>query len=582
MAQNNFGLNNNPKSFRVLRTEESSTSVPTPQDAKLAALAQDLKLAGTLTPTTPPSLQKPGSASDLITPTTVGVNRLLSKAQSLSSEIRQPLNDLSNASRQAGRAVRDIQGIVQQGALIRQDFNNAIGEAKKLGQLLGLFQPEQQKASTSIAEQINKLIGVSQSSSKADNLSPESSQVFDRVRIAWTLTTQAQLLGKDSEGRNKEPVKFFVNPSKVAFNSGYVESLEFVQKGNFYSRWKSQKDNRAFPNLGLQFTFQSSNILPETYSSSSVTVDEGPIEYSGSLYKGLDRDYTASTAFRTPPGIKNFFDILEILNAPTIIDASQIEGLSDEEKREWDGQPNFVILRLSTRTFPLMTAQGFFQQGWSLEEDAENPLSFTIPLQMVVFKSDPPWWDRSQIIDRYNNFYQKWIEAENQDAALAGSILGSLEAQSALSGVKRSSDIDQETLEAQSGITGDDSPTSDAEDPGNKFENFSDGSDFGDDTQYEIALGVSHLGEFGNPKSPLYDSKSTSLTSRVGDGVQTTVQLSNGQSYVQFQGDGVITTTWRSGQNTWTCNASKQGSDGLRDYQLTNASGQVRSLGRFK
>jgi hypothetical protein len=559
MVQNKFGLNNNPKSFRVLRTERDSADIPTPKDPRLAELAQTLHLVGPLAPATPTELKKPGSATDLVGQGVVGINRLLGKVQSVGAQIRKPLNDIANASRQAGRAVRDVQGIIQQGALIKQDFNNAIGEARKLTDMLGITEPQIDPYDLPLDKLTVSRI--------------ESNQLFNRDRIAWSLTTQADVL------LGNKPIQFFVNPSKVNFSSDYLEVLEFVQSGNFYTRWKSAKDNRAFPNLKLGFTFQSSNILPETYADRQTSVqetrlDEGP---DGKFLESgmfLKRTYTSSSKYVIPPGIENFYDILDILNAPTTIDVTTMDTLSTETKQLWDGQPNFVILRLSTRTFPLMTCKGFFMQGWSLDESAENPLAFDIPLKFVAFESDPPWWDRSQIMDRYNDIYRNAI-VTGDASTLADSINSSNDIQGLMADIKKSSQIDSKTLEnAAQDQGGSSEPAKDAPDPGAALTNMP-AKGFGSDVEAQVAIGSLSLKDLSKT-----DSRSTYNVAPVGTSVQTALQLSNGNNYIRYQKpDGSSQTSFNPGSGpglsqAWTSYVSATAPDGTRTYTATNAAGQ--------
>jgi hypothetical protein len=577
MVQNKFGLNNNAKSFRVLRTESESSAVPTPQDPKLAALAQSLKLAGPTTPATPTELKKPGSATDLVTSGTIGINRVLGKVKSVTDQIRKPINDIANASRQVGRAVRDAQGIIQQGALIKQDFNNAVGEAKKLGVMLGILDPEAPSgaAKDRYGVKYGSVLGgidsldyyvLDYTDWEDKSMWVESSKAYNREsNTAWTLTTVADQV------KGKAPIQFFVNPSKVSIGSEYVEALEFVQRGNFYTRWRSMTDKRAFPNLSLQFTFQSSNILPETYSSEYTTSTEEFVPVDGREAPSLVRTFSSDVSFTTPPGIENFYDILEILNQPTTIDNDLLPNQSIETKKFWYGQPNFVILRLSTRTFPLMTVKGFFQQGWSLEESAENPLSFDIPLKIIAFESDPPWWDRKQIFDRYNDTYNNTV-----NVLFSASTAGSQAIQQTQQDIKKSSKLDPEALKAASEASnGNEKPDADAPPAGEALANVPS-TGFSSDVQAGVALGNIGLREFTDTRSSLYDSKASYNTARVGDTQQTTLQLSTGENYVQYlKPNGGITTTWAlPGSPGWTSYTSAPDANGTRTVTATDSAGK--------
>jgi hypothetical protein len=197
-------------------------------------------------------------------------------------------------------------------------------------------------------------------------------------RISWQLTTDKRMM------LGETPLYFYVNSDQASFGFEFVEALDLVQKGYFLTQWKDTDGNSYFPAVKVGFNLQTSSLLTETYA-------------------------TKDSAVNLPPGLKNFYDILGLVNEPKMIDvrtmAEEDENFSYAEYASWDGKPNMVHLTISTRTFPKITLIGYFTGSFQPQEDANNPLSMKIPLQFIALDSDPHWWDVEELTQTYTDFY---------------------------------------------------------------------------------------------------------------------------------------------------------------------------------
>jgi hypothetical protein len=153
--------------------------------------------------------------------------------------------------------------------------------------------------------------------------------------------------------------------------------------------------------LKVNFQFQSSNILPETYQKTA-----NPGEETGNMHsQGADG--------LIPPGLKNFFEIMSIFNEDRIID-----GRQDSNLVPYDGTPNYVIIKISTRIFPDMVLYGFFDNGLKFDEKAMDPLKFEAPLEFLAFRTDPEWWNIEAIKTQYISFWSKYFNGDSVDSNL--------------------------------------------------------------------------------------------------------------------------------------------------------------------
>lgn len=220
---------------------------------------------------------------------------------------------------------------------------------------------------------------------------------YYKTRINWELTTVKRM------GTGRPPVKFFVNPSTISYDLALTQSLDQVQRGYFLNIWKDVAKGRQnfFPMLKINFQFQSSNLLPETYQGKKIPGEETSTMHS----QGSDS--------LIPPGLKNFFDIMSIFNEDRIIDGTLSESLVP-----FDGTPNYVIITISTRIFPKMALYGFFDNGLKFDEKAMDPLKFETNLEFLAFRTDPEWWNIDAIRSKYVSFWQGYFQGDVVDSNL--------------------------------------------------------------------------------------------------------------------------------------------------------------------
>lgn len=237
---------------------------------------------------------------------------------------------------------------------------------------------------------------------KKEGTPPIRPSGYYKERINWEVTTFRRMkLGKPS-------IKFFVNPDSISYELALTQSLDQVQRGYFYTVWKDYGGNpNFFPMLKLNFKFQSSNILPETYQ--------------GKVYEGEETGsfYSQGTDGMIPPGLRNFLEIMGIFNEDRIIDITDLDESDDiESLRPLDGTPNYVLLAISTRIFPQMMMYGFFDEGLKFDEKAQDPLKFETNLNFLAFKSDPAWWDIDAIKNKYTQFWSNYFNGDSNTAPL--------------------------------------------------------------------------------------------------------------------------------------------------------------------
>ena len=436
MAQiKNFGVDPSGQSYLQLR-KENIAGATVPVDKKTTLSNPDFQqmiteaLANNVVGPSAPTPTQPGG--DKVPKSVVQVYKALGHVQQqLDLHAAKPINDFAQATRNVQKFTRDIQGVAFQANNIVQDANTAFIQAKKAWSAL------------------SNLFGTKKEVTKPSfNPAPlGNTNYFNRVSLPWSITTiENRLRSLDPEDQGEHsPISFFVNPSKVRYSLAYVEALDLVQKGQFLTSWVRPDGRSRFPALKLSFTFQSSNIMAERYAST--TIDEWATDPDGKLAVSAPTTApreasTATTGFlaappspiqgatgdgyhtvgkgkpvpsvtstyHTPPGVQNFMDLIGILNSPRVIDATKISNLDKASILNYDGKPNYTVLKISTRLFPLLTLEGFFTGNIDFGEDAQDPLKFEMELNFIAFNSDPPWWDSGLIKQRYDDFYSAWIE----------------------------------------------------------------------------------------------------------------------------------------------------------------------------
>jgi hypothetical protein len=396
-----------PQSLDQTRLQNISQNPPVPTDPQLVALAQQQQLIGIAQPAQP------------LTSATTGLYSLLGGVSQLQQTVAQPIQQVQTVIQTAQRAGRDISGVINNFNTLKNSIfgspdnakqNAAIATAPIKGNPTVTYSPTVESAD--YIKDHNKQINQSQLATKPPAATARS--IIAGSSVAWVLTTsERQALCGQDKSHIYDPIQFYVNPSHIIYDFELNESLEFSQKGYFYSNWVATDVANRIPAIKINFTFQSSNILPETYATDTT------IHLNGKAINNVS-DY------KEPPGIDNFYRILDIFNSDQTMDGSIFNDTNLGKKL--DGQPNFCILQISTRIFPLLTLYGFFTTGLNLQEEAINPLGFETQLSFIALKSDPNWWEFQKISDRYNNFYKSWISGSQLAGTTSSQIQFSINA----------------------------------------------------------------------------------------------------------------------------------------------------------
>ena len=387
----------------------SKSDLANPVNPKLAALqnvgqSPDPNIKPTLPDGVQTSYKSPLSAAEQ------KIYNAVAQANQFASKISSPLQKFSSTVTSINQSIDAVKGIVGERGSVQRALN-----------------------------QIGRIVGIDVFSLKKKNQykkppgpdGPIAPLDYPYPRIAWEITTQWRIL------TGKPPIKFYVNPNSISYAQNLIEATEQVQKGYIITNWKdiNVAQGNRFSKLDVTFTFQSSNILPESYAQSKIdfskssTLTDTIRQFVGAQ---ADKVIDIDKPYTIPPGLLNFFDILAIFhedrtisklslyNTPNSLNGDKKNNYSDLSKIEpgkrntgienFAGSPNYVYLSISTRVYPKMTMKGFFRGGYNLREAASSPLGFTTDLNFTAFETDPAWWDIEKIKTSYKTFYQNQTE----------------------------------------------------------------------------------------------------------------------------------------------------------------------------
>ena len=383
----------------------SKSDLTNPVNPKLAALqnvgqSPDPNIKPTLPDGVQTSYKSPLSVAEQ------KIYNAVAQANQFASKISSPLQKFSSTVTSINQSIDAVKGIVGERGSVQRALN-----------------------------QIGRIVGIDVFSLKKENQykkppgpdGPIAPLDYPYPRIAWEITTQWRIL------TGKPPIKFYVNPNSISYAQNLIEATEQVQKGYIITNWKdiNVAQGNRFSKLDVTFTFQSSNILPESYAQSKIdfskssTLTDTIRQFVGAQ---ADKVIDIDKPYTIPPGLLNFFDILGIFhedrtisklslyNTPNSLNENKTNNYRDLSQitpdeantgiENFAGSPNYVYLSISTRVYPKMTMKGFFRGGYNLREAASSPLGFTTDLNFTAFETDPAWWDIEKIKASYKTFYQ--------------------------------------------------------------------------------------------------------------------------------------------------------------------------------
>lgn len=179
--------------------------------------------------------------------------------------------------------------------------------------------------------------------------------------VRWTMGRVDNLPFKSS---GSPYLQWWVNPSECQWKVSTRTTIEKISGGIIHHEWpltgmgtNPSLTGSRFDQPMLSFTFQSGIITPGGYND---------------IMSGSDATNDP------PPGLGNFFDFLELLDRPDMLDS---------------GEPNYVNLIYVT---PIFGGRGIWLQGYFTEEgvswtdSAENPNQISSwGATLMVFNSQP-------------------------------------------------------------------------------------------------------------------------------------------------------------------------------------------------
>jgi len=214
---------------------------------------------------------------------------------------------------------------------------------------------------------MRKARAASQSASSTTMMShrhPTSAQA-----IRWTM---GRVDGQAFKSSGTSYLQWWVNPSECQWKVTTRTTMEKISGGIVHHEWPQtgmygsnfSLTGSRFDQPTISFTFQSGIITPGGYDD---------------IMSGTEDPTTAPA-----PGLGNFFDFLELLDRPDMV---------EDVNSQFYGQPNYVNLIYVT---PIFGGRGIWLQGYFTEEgvswtdSADNPNQISSwGASLMVFNSQP-------------------------------------------------------------------------------------------------------------------------------------------------------------------------------------------------
>jgi hypothetical protein len=210
--------------------------------------------------------------------------------------------------------------------------------------------------------------------------------------------------------RPKREIILYINPSSVQWSLPRRESVSKTAAGAIRNVWPNRYRGTIYDEGSLSFTLQTGNLMPGAGIDPSIfgarTVDDeryaptygGDIDnnnaptFKRKANQRRQMDNVRATALAAappvPPGLRNLYDFLEMLNQPMI----------------FGGGENRHIIIYHSRIFPTIRLEGYFTgDAISFPDDASsgNKTQWTATFQ--IYKSYPRWWDATSLSSSYSS-----------------------------------------------------------------------------------------------------------------------------------------------------------------------------------
>jgi hypothetical protein len=177
----------------------------------------------------------------------------------------------------------------------------------------------------------------------------------------------------DSFARQGRFIVLWASPSTWQWTLKQRGTVQKTRAGSVVHIWRDRVRPTYYDEAEVNMTFQSGNIIPiRTLRKRS----RGGVETVQESLRGSVANPAGFDSITTiPPGLLNFYEFVEMLDEPKILDT---------------GSMNFVSIIASTPMFPQLVLKGFFNpEGVSWSESKDDPNDFEWSAQFTVTQTFP-------------------------------------------------------------------------------------------------------------------------------------------------------------------------------------------------
>lgn len=208
---------------------------------------------------------------------------------------------------------------------------------------------------------------------------PESLDLGERTR---RMDNRAPfVITCDSFARLGRFIVLWANPSTWQWSMKQRGTVQKTRGGSIVHIWRDRVRPTYFDEPEVTMTFQSGNIIPirtlrKRIRGGMEVVSEADKRTFNAATGNAGTSAVGSTSVTTiPPGLLNFYEFVEMLDEPKILD---------------DGSMNFVSIIASTPMFPQLVLKGYFNpEGLSWSENDQEPNAFDWTSQFTVVHTYP-------------------------------------------------------------------------------------------------------------------------------------------------------------------------------------------------
>lgn len=232
------------------------------------------------------------------------------------------------------------------------------------GSLDGMGSPYASRSQETLEQMINRI------GSGRDNL-PGGINIVARPLMHYRDSMTVTCKHWEHQGRS---IRLFVNPSNMQWNLPRRGTVVKTAAGAVRNVWRNRYKGTYYDEGTVAITFQTGNIMPST-------------AYDNSELRSPEDAQRAIATPRTPPGLHNFYDFLELLDEPMLLGASE----------------NQHMIIHTSRVFPRMMMYGFFtEDSMSFTEAATDGNRLEWQATFQIYRTVPRFQRRSDLVASYN------------------------------------------------------------------------------------------------------------------------------------------------------------------------------------